>query len=528
VPANRNALLRYRTIDRCLQNTGRRWTLDDLIEAVSDALYEYEGRQVDIARRTIQLDIQMMRSDRLGYNAPIEVYERKYYKYAELGFTITDSPLSEQDVGRLREVVDMLKQFSGFRQMEEFGGLIGKLRDQLGTGRTDGRRIIDIEYNENLRGLHWVDSLYEIIAKEHRAFITYQSFSAREARTLLFEPYFLKEARNRYFVLGRQRGSLRIMTLALDRIQEVKDTQEKFELQPGLDIDTFFKHSVGVSVSDKEPEEVVLHVSRYRSPYILTKPIHPSQTQTGIGDRYVELTLNVQLSFELESEILSFGNDVQVVKPMHLRRRIRKILEASAASYDNPLDPEEWEGLQKRFEKMGFLDLGQLFSLRQNKRLGKAVHQVLKAKDVFPDASVDARLDISSILPESRMDIVREIVAELCEKLRIAAPKNLQVFLRQVTHKDHSVKSPATQTKLFIAYHKWREGRTGPHVLPASHRHAGTKEITEALRAVEYARGFHGEAMHMLLVKKGLMTEILGQQHGTMLLEVALGDHPPN
>ena len=43
MPRNKNALLRYRTIDRCLRNTGRRWTLQDLVDACSDALYEYEG-----------------------------------------------------------------------------------------------------------------------------------------------------------------------------------------------------------------------------------------------------------------------------------------------------------------------------------------------------------------------------------------------------------------------------------------------------------------------------------------------------
>ena len=74
---NKNALLRYRTIDRCLRNTGRRWTLQNLVDACSDALNEYEGKQDLVSTRTVQLDIQMMRSDRLGYEAPIEVYDRK-------------------------------------------------------------------------------------------------------------------------------------------------------------------------------------------------------------------------------------------------------------------------------------------------------------------------------------------------------------------------------------------------------------------------------------------------------------------
>ena len=71
MPANRNALIRYKTIDNCLRNRRRKWTLDALIEKVSEALYEYEGIVKGISRRTIQGDIQMMRSDKLGYKPPI-------------------------------------------------------------------------------------------------------------------------------------------------------------------------------------------------------------------------------------------------------------------------------------------------------------------------------------------------------------------------------------------------------------------------------------------------------------------------
>ena len=31
---NKNALIRYKTIDKCLQNNYKQWTLNDLIEAV--------------------------------------------------------------------------------------------------------------------------------------------------------------------------------------------------------------------------------------------------------------------------------------------------------------------------------------------------------------------------------------------------------------------------------------------------------------------------------------------------------------
>ena len=56
MPINRNTLLRYKTIDRMLRR-GRRVTLDELIDACNDALYEVNGYG-EVSRRTIQHDIQ--------------------------------------------------------------------------------------------------------------------------------------------------------------------------------------------------------------------------------------------------------------------------------------------------------------------------------------------------------------------------------------------------------------------------------------------------------------------------------------
>lgn len=73
MPANKNALIRYKTIDNCLRNKYHRWTIDNLMDACSDALYDMEGISKGVSLRTVQADLQIMRSDKLGYNAPIEV-----------------------------------------------------------------------------------------------------------------------------------------------------------------------------------------------------------------------------------------------------------------------------------------------------------------------------------------------------------------------------------------------------------------------------------------------------------------------
>ena len=54
MPANENALIRYKTIDRCLRNKYRRWTLDDLVEACSEALYDMEGITKGVSVRSIR------------------------------------------------------------------------------------------------------------------------------------------------------------------------------------------------------------------------------------------------------------------------------------------------------------------------------------------------------------------------------------------------------------------------------------------------------------------------------------------
>lgn len=110
MPANKNALIRYRTIDNCLRNRYRRWTLDDLVQACCDALYDMEGIKKGVCARTVQMDMQIMRSDKLGYNAPIEVYDKIYYRYADPDYSISDMPLSIEDCKLLKKAITLLSE----------------------------------------------------------------------------------------------------------------------------------------------------------------------------------------------------------------------------------------------------------------------------------------------------------------------------------------------------------------------------------------------------------------------------------
>ena len=101
MPANKNALIRYKTIDRCLRNRFRLWTIDDLTEAC-----------------------------KLGYNAPIEVFDKIYYRYADPNYSINEMPLTEEDCRLLKQAVEMLDN-DGKATLDEVRDVLSLVRDRL-------------------------------------------------------------------------------------------------------------------------------------------------------------------------------------------------------------------------------------------------------------------------------------------------------------------------------------------------------------------------------------------------------------
>lgn len=326
MPVNRNALIRYRTIDKCLQNRRRKWTIEDLIEACNAALYEYEGEARGISMRTIRLDLNSMRSNNLGYNAPIIVTDKKYYSYEDPAYSITNTPLTSQDLGILQEVSHLLRQFKGFSHFTEVSEMINKLEDKIYSEQYQQSPVIDFEKNELLTGINWLDPLHKAILSQSAIQLTYQSFKARQASAITFFPYLLKEYRNRWFILGMTKKGKEICTYALDRILDITDLPgETFRQSPNFDAQQWFSPIVGVTRNTGDsPVLITFLANKYHAPYIATKPLHPSQQEVERTKDGVIFTIEVIPNFELERELLGFGEGLKVLSPSSLVNRLRK------------------------------------------------------------------------------------------------------------------------------------------------------------------------------------------------------------
>ena len=337
MPLNRATLIRLTTIDRCLQNHYRKWTLQDLIDACSDALYDMEGRMDGVSRRTIQADIQLMRSDKLGYNAPIVVKNRKYYTYDDPNYSITNIPLNDDDIQTLNSAMEVLRHFQIFAQFSTAEDVINKLEEHFSVSVKRHAPIIHLETNNDLKGLNLVSQLYRAIERRQALTIVYRTFRTRRDNEMIVSPYLLKEYRNRWFLLCRYAKHPKdVQILALDRIVNIISNKKlKYYENTLFDVEHFFDDVIGVTKNVGQSSELIrLLFDANQAPYVLTKPLHSSQQLVRNNpDGSIEITIRVVLNRELERVILGFADHVKVLSPKILQHNIMKRLQLANMMY---------------------------------------------------------------------------------------------------------------------------------------------------------------------------------------------------
>ena len=407
---NKNALIRYKTIDKCLQNRYRKWTLEDLIEACSDALYEYEGKMTNVSKRTIQLDIQNMRSDKLGYNAPIIVVDRKYYTYEDTEYSIMNVGISAHDLDKISESVAILSQFKGFSHFNALQEVVQKLEDQVYSHQTNSQPVIDFEKNENLKGLNFLDSLHKHILKHHSITITYQSFRSRYPNTFTFYPYLLKEFRNRWFVIGSRTDGENIVNLALDRIINIEKSDKPF-VSCQLDMKKYYDVAIGVTVNPNlKTETVKLFVERKMAPYVETKPLHHSQQTIERNQYGIVISLQVQHNFELEKDILGFGEQMQVLAPERLKRSIYKRLNHAIDNYNTNLSKKNINGIVAKLQYKSFAVVNFVYTKRELRKLSKLIHNNISDTNKIVPFDLHQYDDITHILLNRNIEMIRQFL----------------------------------------------------------------------------------------------------------------------
>ncbi|MRI62729.1 WYL domain-containing protein [Ornithobacterium rhinotracheale] len=324
---NKNAQLRYKALDQCFSNYYKRFYLQDLIDYCSEKLSEHYARGMSVSRRQIYDDIDFMRSE-AGFSAPIEAFKegrKVYYRYTDKDFSILKKPLSVSEENHLREAIEIIARLSNVQGFDWLEGLQTKLNASLGKTNT---QVISFQENEFLKGIHFLNPLYQYIVNQQVLAIKYQSFKKVEIQDLVLSPYYLKQFNNRWFLFAWNHEWEILQNLALDRILDIQPVDEVFR-ENTIDFAEYFEDIVGVTNLENElVERVEIELSDYILPYIQTKPLHGSQRIKGNL-----LSMEVKINFEFIALILSFGQNMRVKSPDSLVGKIKAIVCEMAKNY---------------------------------------------------------------------------------------------------------------------------------------------------------------------------------------------------
>ncbi len=333
MPANKNAIIRHRIIDQCINSKRHKFPS---LEYLADRCSEMLG--TEISTSTIEKDLALMKKDiPIGYNAPI-VYSKqeKGYAYSEVGFSIAELNLQDQEWNALRFAAQLLYQYKDVPVFTDFKQAIERINTRFSLGLDTDDPIISkhvaFESPNATSGMEWIDQIFNSIRNRFAISFTYTNIYKKKTSTYHLIPYLLKEHRNRWYVIGWSNEKQNYTTFALDRILSlevihVKQTAD-IKQRNAFNADSFFKHATGIMERNEKPTHVELVIKEPISRLVLLEPIHASQHLIKESAEEIRISMTVYVNEEFCLRLLGMGPWCKVVKPASLKKSISDLVES--------------------------------------------------------------------------------------------------------------------------------------------------------------------------------------------------------
>ena len=268
--------------------------------ALESELQEYN---YNVSKRTFQRDLEDIRS---LYNIDIQFdFSRKVY------FLDFDE---QSDVNER-----ILEAFDTFNALN--------LSDRLSNNiHFEKRRP---QGTENLYGL------LHAIKNQLQIKFTYQKFWEDELTKRIVEPYALKEFRNRWYVLANDLKDNKVKSFALDRLSDLDITKKRFQFPDDFNVNRHYKYCFGIiSPNGHKPQEIELSFDPFQGKYIKTLPLHESQQILIDNEEELRIKLTLFITHDFFMELLSYGENLRVIKPESLINDLKSTFKNVLKLYD--------------------------------------------------------------------------------------------------------------------------------------------------------------------------------------------------
>ena len=181
-------------------------------------------------------------------------------------------------------------------------------------------------------GLEYLDAIIMGIKGNFRLRLGYQKFGT-EGYVKTVCPYALKLYHQRWYLLARNDED-QMRTYALDRMTMVELTEEPFVFPPDFSAQAYYDEYFGVLTdSSTLMAHVVIRAHRFTPNYLRTLPLHHSQRELRSTPDYTDFTFDIRPTADFLGQLLSHGVGIEVLEPLELREKMRRLLEENLKRY---------------------------------------------------------------------------------------------------------------------------------------------------------------------------------------------------
>ena len=322
MPHIKNALIRFRIIDKMLRNKYKPFpSKNEMREMCEESLYgSTTGNH--ICDSTIEKDLFNMKME---HDAPIKYSKRECgYYYEDKNYSINDIPLSEDELTSIKYAVDTLHQFKDAPFFKEFGNAIDKIVDRIsiGSNHHETTQYIQFESVTSVGGNEHLPLLLEAIQRKKQVWFLYTPHRDNIEKPRKVAPLFLKEYRNRWYLISYDSKQKGLRTFALERMDTPEILDENANFPGDFNSELYFQDTMGITSYKGKSSNIRVKANAVAARYLKSQPLHESQEITNENKKFTHFSMKLLVSEELIRTIMSYGGEIEVLEPDELRNII--------------------------------------------------------------------------------------------------------------------------------------------------------------------------------------------------------------
>ena len=162
---------------------------------------------------------------------------------------------------------------------------------------------------------HFLMDMTRAMKLNHTLQVTYQAYGRDAESKYTIQPYFVQLYHQRWYVIGPS-DTRPVITLALDRMKRVRDTEAVFLMDGTLSVYDYLKDCYGVMKDDSmEVEDILIRAYGTEVNCLRDLPLHGSQREVNEGRGWADFKLRLKPSWDFIGKLMERGNRLKVLEP---------------------------------------------------------------------------------------------------------------------------------------------------------------------------------------------------------------------